>query len=97
MSEYFNQLTPAELERLSLLAEECGEAIQSIGKILRHGYESTHPDDSHNSNRGLLEDEVGDIICAMRIMCAAGDLRERNLHKRETVKRIKVQQYFHHQ
>jgi hypothetical protein len=36
--EYFNSLTPAELERLSLLLEELGEAQQAIGKILRHGY-----------------------------------------------------------
>jgi hypothetical protein len=36
----FNQLTDAEAERLALLAEECGEVVQVIGKILRHGYES---------------------------------------------------------
>ena len=34
----FNQLTPAETERLAILAEECGEVIQAVGKILRHGY-----------------------------------------------------------
>ncbi len=32
---HFNELTPAEAERLAYLAEECGEAIQIIGKILR--------------------------------------------------------------
>lgn len=40
---HFNELTPAEAERLAYLAEECGEAIQIIGKILRHGYESRDP------------------------------------------------------
>lgn len=34
----FNGLSPAEVERLALLAEECGEVIQTVGKILRHGY-----------------------------------------------------------
>ena len=34
----FNELSPAEVERLAILAEEMGEAIQVIGKVLRHGY-----------------------------------------------------------
>lgn len=45
MPEHFNGLTPAEAERLAMLSEECGEVIQIIGKILRHGYDSYHPDD----------------------------------------------------
>lgn len=38
--EHFNQLSPAEAERLALLSEELGEAQQAIGKILRHGQPS---------------------------------------------------------
>lgn len=56
VSQHFNQLTPAEAERLALLAEECGEVIQAIGKILRHGYESRHPDGGP-TNREALERE----------------------------------------
>ena len=37
MDDHFNNLTPGEAERLAILAEECGEVIQIIGKILRHG------------------------------------------------------------
>ena len=37
-------LTLSRLERLALLLEELGEAQQVIGKILRHGYDSRHPD-----------------------------------------------------
>lgn len=41
MSEPFsNNLTDVEIERLGLLAEECGEVLQLVGKILQHGYES---------------------------------------------------------
>ena len=36
--EHFNGLTPAEAKRLALLAEECGEVLQAIGKVLRHGF-----------------------------------------------------------
>jgi hypothetical protein len=52
--DHFNRLTPAEAERLALLLEELGEAQQIIGKILRHGYESYHPDDPETTNRTLL-------------------------------------------
>lgn len=48
MSEHFNKLTPAENERLAYLMEECGEVIQIIGKIMRHGYESYDPTDPNN-------------------------------------------------
>ncbi len=45
MQDHFNRLTPAEAERLAMLAEEAAEVIQIVGKILRHGYASYHPDD----------------------------------------------------
>jgi len=41
--KHFNGLSPAEAERLALLAEECGEVVQAVCKVLRHGYESTNP------------------------------------------------------
>lgn len=71
--EHFNQLTPAEAERLALLAEECGEVIRAIGKVLRHGYENTHPDGGP-TNREALESECGDVYHAMLRMWAAGDM-----------------------
>lgn len=52
MPEYFCNLTPKELELLAIGSEECGEVVQIIGKILRHGLDSHHPDDvnkEHNS------------------------------------------------
>jgi hypothetical protein len=61
MSEHFNGLTPAQAERLAMLAEECGEVIQIIGKILRHGYDSYHPDRPHITNRELLQRELTDL------------------------------------
>lgn len=65
--DHFNQLTPAEAERLAYLLEELGEAQQAIGKILRHGYESTHPAGGP-TNRVLLENELGDIVKALILM-----------------------------
>lgn len=68
MRDNFNQLTPAETERLAMLAEECAEVIHVIGKILRHGYESYHPQDPNVTNRDLLEDEVNDLHAVLHMM-----------------------------
>lgn len=73
----FNNLTDAEQERLHILSEECGEVVQAIGKIGRHGYDSTHPATpvSHDrNNRRDLEREIGDLMGALDIMIAEGDL-----------------------
>jgi hypothetical protein len=59
--EHFNKLTPAQAERLAMLIEECGEVIQIAGKILRHGYQSYHPERPHVSNAQLLSQEVCDL------------------------------------
>ena len=61
MSEHFNQLTPAEAERLAMLIEECGEVIQIAGKILRHGYASHHPATPNITNRDMLASELTDV------------------------------------
>lgn len=61
MSDHFNQLTPAQAERLAMLAEECAEVIQVVGEILRHGYDSHHPSDPSTTNRQLLEREMTDL------------------------------------
>lgn len=68
-----NQLTAAEAERLVMLAEECAEVIQAVGKILRHGYASHHPDDPSVTNRTLLLNEVADVSAVLLSMHEAGD------------------------
>lgn len=92
----FNQLTPGEAERLALLAEELGESIQAIGKILRHGYESRHPDGGP-TNRQSLEIELGDVKHAINRICESGDLSASNIEDRTLNKAVTVQKYLHHQ
>lgn len=94
--EHFNRLTPAEAERLALLAEECGEVIQAIGKVLRHGFESTHPDGGP-TNREALEREMGDVYHAMVRMWGTGDLDWNAVTQRADDKARSVVRYFHHQ
>ena len=94
--EHFNRLTPAEAERLALLAEELGEATQAIGKILRHGYESRHPDGGP-TNRESLEREMGDVYHAMLRMWGAGDMNGNAVTQRADDKARSVGRYLHHQ
>lgn len=93
-----NELTPAETERLAILAEEMGEAVQVIGKILRHGYESRNPlDKKSKSNRANLELELGDVISAINRMVRENDVDGDDIESRSIVKDIKIKQWLHHQ
>ena len=70
--EQFNRLTPVEAERLAFLAEECGEIIHAIGKILRYGHNGT-PMGAGKANREVLERECGDAHPAMERPCDHGE------------------------
>ena len=93
---HFNQLTPAEAERLALAMEEMGEAIQAIGKILRHGYESRHPSGGP-TNRQALECELGDVYAAIGMLCDSGDTDIQQITSAMLAKDQSVQRYLHHQ
>ena len=71
----YNNLTSGETERLAILAEECSGVIQIIGKILRHGYRSSNPNDSRNvNNRRLLEIELGHVDAMKELMIVKDDV-----------------------
>lgn len=96
--QHFNNLTPAEAERLALLVEETGEALQVIGKILRHGYNSRNPVSGDTAtNRQMLEKELGDVRHAMIRLCNAGDLSKSSIHDWAAIKAVSVQPWLHHQ
>jgi len=92
----FNGLTSAEAERLFLLSEECGEVIQAIGKILRHGYESRHPNGGP-TNREQLEKEIGDVRAAVTMLAQAEDLSRYIMAASKEEKLKSVTKYLHHQ
>lgn len=94
----FSGLSPAEVERLALLAEEMGEAIQVVGKVLRHGYESHNPNDpERTTNRKLLMNELGDVRHSVDRMCDADDVSKQIIGVRAHLKGQRVGQYLHHQ
>ena len=91
-------MTNAELERLGLLSEELGEAVQIIGKILRHGKESVNPDGNNSkTNMDRLHEEIGDVLMAIQLMVKAGDLEQHTLDNRVNFKSIAVHRWLHHQ
>lgn len=94
---HFNQLTPAEAERLAILSEELGEVQQVIGKILRHGYDSAPPKDPADTNRSALVREAGDVLVALRLMYDSGDISLDDVLARTQEKLVNIRQWLHHQ
>lgn len=96
--QHFNGLTPAEAERLEILGEECGEVIVALGKIKRHGYESTNPHETNSpTNRERLTVELGHVMAAVRAMVAKADLDERLIQDSAARKESSINQWTHHQ
>lgn len=92
----FNGLTPAEHERLAMLVEEAAEVVQIVGKILRHGYESKHPDNMNGpTNRQMLENEIADFYAIAGVMEDVKDVTVEGEVVRQAIK--KKRRYTHHQ
>ncbi len=92
----FNQLSEAQLERLSILSEECGEVIQAVGKILRHGYGSYNPDDrTHIGNSHDLEKELGDLKFAVSLMVKTGDVDPGTMDAYARNKATRIERWLH--
>lgn len=98
----FNGLTDAERERLDILSEECGEVVQAISKIGRHGYNSYHPSTPASydrNNRRDLEREIGDLMGVLDVMIAEGDLDHVKIAdaRAKKVSSIRMRRWTHHQ
>ena len=91
-------MTKAELERLALLSEECGEVIAVIGKILRNGWDNADPTDSASpTNRQRLESEIGDVLFSIRLLTGSGDLSAQRINQALREARLRKQQWLRHQ
>jgi len=97
MTEHYNQLTPAQAEALAILAEECGETIQIIGKILRHGKDSHHPGDKEKMpNWMLLSIELGHINAAVELCTAQYIVTNNAVADSCSEKLERIKRYLHH-
>lgn len=95
--EGFNELTNAESELFAVLAEECGETVQAVGKILRHGKYSWNPDVvSKRTNIEELEKELGDILAVIDLLVRSKVIDAANMHSLKDAKLQRVWKYLHH-
>jgi NTP pyrophosphatase (non-canonical NTP hydrolase) len=93
---FFHNLSPEEHERLSYLLEELGETQHCIGKILRHGYDSTHPEGGP-TNRQMLSKELGDVFFAINWLVSNKDIDEDIIIEvANKSKRGEINKYLHH-
>lgn len=69
-------MTPAQHERLVMLAEEAGEVVQACTKALRHGLDGYHPHRAGTNAEDLLA-ELTDLMAIVDRMYAAGDIDRR--------------------
>jgi hypothetical protein len=90
-----NRIGEAEQERLGLFAEEMGESQLEIGKILRHGIDSHHPDEPSLSNAQRLELEAGHVLAAIELLVASGTLSLAGLEQARVQKLHKLRSWLH--
>lgn len=96
MDEHFNKLTPAQSERIAMLAEEAAEVVQICGKILRHGLGAHHPDDPNTNNSELLVRELADLTAVKHMLFTAGDIGPTTFSMIDA-SYVKKHRYAHHQ
>lgn len=91
----------AELERISILGEECGEIVQAIGKVMRHGWTATMdmgPElEMQFNNRSDLEREIGNLYAAVDMMAEAGDLDMAKISDASIEHREKLRDFTYYQ
>lgn len=88
--------TLAQHERLVILAEECAEVQQVICKALRHGLDSDNNGKNAETNRQMIERELGDLFHSAQRCFNAGDLDEVAVEARRVLPEVKAA-YLHFQ
>lgn len=92
-----NNLNNAERELLTVLMEECSEALAIIGKILRHGLDNTNPDKPEDgTNRDMLVRELGDVKLLVSMLSLLKVIDEGTVEVSARKKISKISKYLHH-
>jgi NTP pyrophosphatase (non-canonical NTP hydrolase) len=77
-------------EVMLIAQEECAEVIQAISKVFRFGRSDEY---NGQSNKQRLEEEVGDLLCMIRLMMNQGMIDENNVNKASVQKQIKLERW----
>ena len=77
-------------EVMDILQEECAEVIQAVSKISRFGIDNFKPG-KPKTNREHLEEELGDMLAMIDILCSMDVVNLDNLRvaKLEKIKKLK--------
>jgi NTP pyrophosphatase (non-canonical NTP hydrolase) len=76
-------------EILLITQEECSEVSQAISKIFRFGFQDAWPKDGP-TNKGRLEEEVGDLLCMIDLMIENNLISDSNVNAARHNKREKL-------
>ncbi|MFG6572106.1 hypothetical protein ACGYLO_10920 [Sulfitobacter sp. 1A13353] len=63
-----NGVDLAEMEQLHILSNRAAKIVQTVGKTLRHGFESYHPDFPEQDNRQQLTLDLFDFWLAVHFL-----------------------------
>jgi len=76
-------------EILSILQEENAEVIQAVSKIFRFGIDTQW---NGQTNREQLEEELGDVLAMIDILCTTGivDLDKLKVAKNAKLEKLKI-------
>lgn len=91
-----HELTEAQRERLEILAEEAGEVVQMAMKTLRFGYSSSSPF-KVETNKQLLEKELGHLDNAMNMMIHFDDVSPMRIKLARDEKSVHIKPYLRFQ
>lgn len=92
----YNRLHEDEDERLALLVSALGAANMAVADVFLHGYESV-PRDSDTTYRTRLEESIGRLNVALRMMYGVDDLSRSNVAMFEDARCDTVMTELHHQ
>lgn len=84
------KMDPQTKEVMDILQEECAEVIQAVSKISRFGLDNYKPG-KPKTNREHLEEELGDMLAMIDILCSMDvvDLDNLRIAKLAKIQKLK--------
>jgi NTP pyrophosphatase (non-canonical NTP hydrolase) len=86
-------MTENQLKEITgILQEECAEVIQAVSKVNRFGLDNFKPG-KPKTNRQHLEEELGDLVAMINIMCETKLVNEHSIEAAAHAKLEKLKQW----
>lgn len=79
------QPTAIEKTLLTHLTEESSEVIKEVCKILRFGFDSSHPSEPDITNRTRLEYEIADFYACVELLIEQGLIDRESLNVKSSI------------